>query len=212
MVGIIGATAYCVFAGAEIAMERSLVMALVMFGAVLADRPALSLRNLAIAALLVLAREPETLLGPSFQMSFGAVAALVAIAPLLTRARSSIPSRGPISRAVAWARRALIGLAATTFVAGLATAPFSTYHFQKANPLGLLGNALALPLVGVVVMPSALLGVLAYPFGLDRPVWGGDGHRRQLRAGHLGLGERARRSSCRLSAPARWPCSPSPSF
>ena len=157
---MIGATAYCVFAGAEIATERSLVMALVMFGAVLADRPALSLRNLAIAALLVLAREPETLLGPSFQMSFGAVAALVAIAPLLTRARSSIPSSGTISHAVAWAPRALIGLATTTFVAGLATAPLSAYHFQTAIPLGLLGNALALPLVGVVVMPSALLGVL----------------------------------------------------
>ena len=70
-------------------------MTLVMFGAVLADRPALSLRNLAIAALIVLAREPETLLGPSFQMSFGAVAALVAVAPILTRARSDLPPTGP---------------------------------------------------------------------------------------------------------------------
>lgn len=171
VVGMIGATVYCVFAGAELATERSLIMTLVMFGAILADRPALSLRNLAIAALIVLSREPETLLGPSFQMSFGAVAALVTVAPLLTRARIGIPPTGNLSRALGWVRSALIGLAATTFVAGLATAPFSAYHFQTANPLGLLGNALALPLVGIVVMPSALAGVLAYPFGLDRPIW-----------------------------------------
>jgi competence protein ComEC len=65
----------------------------------------------------------------------------------------------------------LLGLLATTLVAGLATAPFASYHFQAANPYGILGNALALPLVSLVVMPAAVLGMLAYPFGLDRPVW-----------------------------------------
>ena len=58
-------------------------MSLVMFGALLADRPALSVRNLTISAIVVLAREPEALLGPSFQMSFGAVAALAAFVPAL---------------------------------------------------------------------------------------------------------------------------------
>ena len=59
----------------------------------------------------------------------------------------------------------------TTMVASVATAPFAAYHFQTLNPYGLVGNALALPLVSLVVMPAAVLGVLAYPFGLDRPVW-----------------------------------------
>jgi competence protein ComEC len=65
----------------------------------------------------------------------------------------------------------MLGLVTTTLVASIATAPFSAYHFQSLNSYGLIGNALALPLVSVVVMPSAVLGVLAYPFGLDRPVW-----------------------------------------
>ena len=69
VVAMIGATAYCVFSGSEVATERSLIMILVMLGAILIDRPALSLRNLALSALIVLAREPETILGPSFQMS-----------------------------------------------------------------------------------------------------------------------------------------------
>ena len=55
--GMAGATIYCVFSGADVAAERSLIMILVMQGAILFDRPALSMRNLAISALVVLTRE-----------------------------------------------------------------------------------------------------------------------------------------------------------
>ena len=167
---MVGATVYCIFSGSDVATERSLVMTLVMFGAVLVDRPALSIRNLSIAALIVLAREPEALLGPSFQMSFGAVAAMMALVPLMHLKGESGPST-VLERSLKWSGQALFGLLITTLVASLATAPFSAYHFQSLNPYGLVGNALALPLVSLVVMPSAVLGVLAYPFGLDRPVW-----------------------------------------
>ena len=68
-------------------------------------------------------------------------------------------------------RRTRVGLVTTTMVASIATAPFAAYHFQTLNPYGLVGNALALPLVSLVVMPAAVLGVVAYPFGLDGPVW-----------------------------------------
>jgi competence protein ComEC len=143
----------------------------VMFGAVLVDRPALSIRNLSIAALIVLAREPEALLGPSFQMSFGAVAAMMALVPLMhwkpiEKAPATLFERGLLGIG-----HAMLGLVTTTLVASIATAPFAAYHFQSLNPYGLIGNALALPLVSLVVMPSAVLGVLAYPFGLDRPIW-----------------------------------------
>jgi competence protein ComEC len=146
-------------------------MTLVMFGAVLVDRPALSIRNLSIAALIVLAREPEALLGPSFQMSFGAVAAMMALVPLMhwkpiEKAPATLFERGLLGIG-----HAMLGLVTTTLVASIATAPFAAYHFQSLNPYGLIGNALALPLVSLVVMPSAVLGVLAYPFGLDRPIW-----------------------------------------
>ncbi len=168
---MIGATIYCIFSGSDVATERSLIMTLVMFGAVLADRPALSIRNLSLAALVVLAREPEALLGPSFQMSFGAVAAMMALVPMMHRGKAERAPATIIERGLAWAGRAMLGLVTTTLVASIATAPFAAYHFQSLNPYGLIGNALALPLVSLVVMPSAVLGVLAYPFGLDRPVW-----------------------------------------
>ena len=168
---MIGASVYCVFSGSDVATVRSLIMTLVMFGAVLVDRPALSIRNLSIAALVVLAREPEALLGPSFQMSFGAVAAMMALVPLMQRKPSEGRSNAVLDQGLRWVAQSLVGLVATTLAASLATAPFAAYHFQTLNPYGLIGNALALPLVSLVVMPSAVLGVLAYPFGLDRPVW-----------------------------------------
>ncbi|WP_134499607.1 ComEC/Rec2 family competence protein [Microvirga pakistanensis] len=171
VVAMAGATAYCVFSGSDVATERSLVMTLVMFGAVLADRPALSMRNLSVAALVVLAREPEALLGPSFQMSFGAVAAMMALVPLMQWHTTEVAQRTLIEKAFAWTLRSVCAIITTTLVASLATAPFSAYHFQSLNPYGLVGNALTLPLVSLVVMPAAVLGVLAYPFGLDGPIW-----------------------------------------
>ncbi len=117
LAAMLGATAYCIFSGSDVATERSLIMTLVMLGAILVDRAALSMRNLALAAIIVLLREPDALLGPSFQMSFGA------------------------------------------------------FHFQTFNPFGLLGNAMALPFVSLCVMPAAVFGVIAYPFGLDWPAW-----------------------------------------
>jgi competence protein ComEC len=166
-----GATAYCVFSGSDVATERSLIMTLVIFGAILVDRPALSIRNLSIAALIVLAREPEALLGPSFQMSFGAVAAMMTFVPLVQPRSREGRSVTTIERGFRWVGQSLLGLVSTTLVASFATAPFAAYHFQSLNPYGLIGNALALPLVSLIVMPSAVLGVLAYPFGLDGPVW-----------------------------------------
>ncbi|MBY0296041.1 MAG: ComEC family competence protein [Methylobacterium sp.] len=171
LAAMVGVTAYCVFSGWDLAAERSLVMTLVMLGAILVDRPALSLRNLALAALVALAREPEGLLGPSFQMSFAAVAGLVACARLVDGSLLRREAAGPLGRAFGWAAAALLGTLATTLVAQVATAPFATYHFQTVQPFGLVGNALTLPLVSVAVMPAAVLGILAYPFALDRPVW-----------------------------------------
>lgn len=167
---MIGATAYCLFSGAEVATVRSLIMTLVMLGSVLVDRPALSMRNLALAAIIVLLLEPEALLGPSFQMSFGAVAALIAFAERWQALNGAEPRPN-----LPWPLRpiwyAVLGITVTTLLATAATAPFGAYHFQTFNPFGLLGNALALPFVSLIVMPAAVLGVLSYPLGLDGIAW-----------------------------------------
>ena len=167
---ITGAVAYDVFAGSEVATERSLAMTAVILIAVLFDRPALSMRNLAIAALIVLVREPVTLLGPSFQMSFAAVAAMIAAFernPSHDRTETTNVAPTGLDRI----RRVLVVMVATTLVASLATDPFATFHFHRFNPYGLIGNSLTLPVVEFIVMPMSLFGVAAWPFGLDAPAW-----------------------------------------
>lgn len=167
---MLGATAYNLFSGSEVATERALVMTLVLLGAVLFDRPAISMRNLAIAALIVLAREPSTLLGPSFQMSFAAVAAMIAVFERPahpTRAEDRDAPPGALGRA----RTVLLVMLVTTGVASLATDPYATFHFHRITVYGLIGNSLTLPLVEFVVMPAAVFGVLASFFGLDAPIW-----------------------------------------
>ncbi|MDB5589798.1 ComEC/Rec2 family competence protein, partial [Enterovirga sp.] len=171
VVGMAGATTYCVFSGSEVATERSLVMILIMQGAILFDRPALSLRNLAISALVVLTREPEALLGPSFQMSYAAVAGLIGFAELVQRLRPAVEPGDPLRRAALWLALAIGGLLGTTVIATIATGPFSTFHFHQLQPYALIGNAATLPLVSLAVMPAAVLGIVALPFGLDRPIW-----------------------------------------
>jgi competence protein ComEC len=180
--------AYNVFAGSEIATQRSLIMTAILFGAMLISRSAISMRNLAIAALIVMALEPESVTGPSFQMSFAAVAALIALyertgadpgkaetglLAILGRSGGGAPAGAMPwpARGARWCAGLAIGAVLTTLAAEAATGPFSLYHFQRISPYGLIGNALTLPLVSFVVMPMAVIGALAWPFGLDGPAW-----------------------------------------
>ena len=172
LIAMAGATAYCVFSGSEVATERSLVMTLVMLGAIVVGRPALAMRNLALAAIIILIREPETILGPSFQMSFAAVAGLIAAFERGPGHVEATPA--PSRRLGLWPHRLRLAIFATvvsSLVASITTDPFATFHFHRVTPYGLIGNALTLPLVEFVVMPAALVGVAVHPFGLDAPVW-----------------------------------------
>ena len=181
---MIGAIAYDIFAGSEVATERSLFMTLALFGAILVGRPALSMRNLVFAALIIIAMEPESILGPSFQMSFAAVAALIAAFEKIPSAstqraqktqqeneRKTAINRTIIDRAGLGLFRHLKAIILTTCFAEIATAPFALYHFQRFQPLGLIGNMFTIPLVEMVAMPAGFIGLLALPFGLDAPVW-----------------------------------------
>ena len=148
---------YLVLSGGNVATERAFIMVAVIFVAVLLDRRALTLRAVAIAAIIVLVWQPEALVGPGFQMSFAATTALVAVFGAL---------RGvDLSRLPRWARPVL-SVVISSAVAGLATAPFAAAHFNQIAHYGLIANLLSVPLMGVLVMPAAVLAVCLAPFGL----------------------------------------------
>ena len=179
---MIGAILYDVSTGSRVGTERALIMTLVMLSAVLFDRVALSMRNLAFAAFFVVAFEPEALLGASFQLSFAAVAALVAVyetrGAMIARRRETPAHVVPQGRLAIWretiADRLLHGPWAALFAtlcATSATASFMANDFHELSPYVLIGNPLTLAIIEFFAIPGALLGAALYPLGLDRFVW-----------------------------------------
>ncbi|MGD1934300.1 MAG: ComEC/Rec2 family competence protein [Candidatus Phaeomarinobacter sp.] len=171
-VALVGAFGYLLVSGASVATQRAFVMFTLIFIAVMLDRPAITMRNVALAAMIVMLLTPEAVMEASFQMSFAAAIALVAFyeaaRPWLSRWNSALVDRGMLAKAVLY----LGGIALTSIVASLATAPFAAYHFNRVVDFGLVANLAAMPLVGIVVMPSALLAFIAMPFGLEAiPLW-----------------------------------------
>ncbi len=163
-------TIYLTLSGGGAATMRAYVMAAIIFAAILLDRPAISMRNLAIAAFVVVVLSPESVMEPGFQMSFSAVVALIAVWEYWRdrpTARIVADDVVPGSRLLRFIARALAGIAITTLVAGLATGPFAAYHFERVASYSLLGNLLAAPLVALVIMPFGLLSLVAMPFGLE---------------------------------------------
>ncbi|EBA11704.1 ComEC/Rec2 family competence protein [Roseobacter sp. CCS2] len=148
---------YLALSGGSVSTERAYIMVAVMFVAVLLGRRALTLRAVAMAAILVLLWQPEALIGPGFQMSFAATTALVAVFGALRRF--------DFSRWPRWSR-AILSVVLSSFIAGLATAPFAAAHFNQIAHYGLIANVLSVPLMGVLVMPAAVLAVCLAPFGL----------------------------------------------
>jgi competence protein ComEC len=160
------ATLYLALSGAAIATQRSYLMVAVIFLAVMLNRPAISLRNIACAALLILALMPESLLDASFQMSFAATAALVAGYETFGR-RLNYNARGVWDRLLMLPVLFAAGTLFTTLLASTATAPFSAYHFHNGATYAPLGNLLGMPAVSLIVMPAAVLSLVAMPFGLE---------------------------------------------
>ena len=151
-----GALGYLLISGAAFATVRSYIMISIMFIAVLLDRPALALRNVALAALLILLSWPESLLDAGFQMSFAAVVCLVSVYEWLRardEAREGWMRRGAIARTLLF----FGGIVTSTLVAGLAVAPFGIYHFHNTQQFAILANLAAIPICNLVVMPAALV-------------------------------------------------------
>lgn len=164
LAALAAASFYLMISGASSASTRAFVMLATMLVAVLLDRPALSMRTLALAATVILLLGPESLIEPGFQMSFAAVVGLIAVAEW-EQMRPRAETFGP--RRFLHVRRYIRGIATTSLVGSIATVPYAIYHFDRATHYAVLGNLLAMPIMGFVAMPAAALSVFLMPFGLD---------------------------------------------
>ena len=160
-----GAAFYLVISGAATPATRAFVMLASMLFAIMVDRPAFSMRALAFAAAIILFARPESLIEPGFQMSFAAVSGLIAVAEWEQRRAAAGKGEGPVSFAAA--RRYLRGIAVTSLVGSIATMPYAAFHFDRATHYAVLGNLLAMPIMGFVTMPAAALSIALMPVHLD---------------------------------------------
>lgn len=176
LAAMLAITGYLLISGAEVAALRSFIMLAVMLVAVIFDRAALTMRNLAIAAIITLVVSPHEVVGPSFQMSFAATAALIGGFQLWSDYRRAHPRTR-----FAGERNLLVGLAGrgiamiaiiavTSILAGLATTIYGVWHFQRISPLSLVANVAVSPII-TLAMWTGVLASAAAPFGLDGPVF-----------------------------------------
>ncbi len=164
--GILSALAYTLLVGAPLPTVRSVLMTGMVMGAILLDRHPLSMRLVAFAGLVTIAMDPEGMLGPSFQMSFAAVVALIAA---FERGSSRLAEW---RSEAGWFLRSLLyvgGILLTSVVATLATLPFALFHFQQIAFYGVLSNLIAIPITSFWVMPWSLIAYALMPFGLEAP-------------------------------------------
>jgi competence protein ComEC len=164
---LLSSTFYLLLSGASAPPVRAWIMLACMLIAVIADRPALSMRAVAMAALIIVAIEPESVIEPGFQMSFAAIVGLIALAEWhAARPRGDEPAQG-LWRLARGLGKYMAGVIGASVIAGLATASFAIFHFNRAVGYSLLSNLLALPLVGAIIMPAAAVTVVLMPFGLE---------------------------------------------
>ena len=167
-VGALAGIAYTLLTGAQVPTVRACAAAMLVLIALATGRDALSLRMVAVAAIFVLLLWPESVVGPSFQMSFSAVLAIVALhssAPV--KAFLAPREEGTLAR---FGRGAAM-LFLTGLVIELALMPIVLFHFHRAGLYGAFANVFAIPLVTFISMPLIALGLVFDIVGLGAPFW-----------------------------------------
>jgi len=167
-VGAIAGISYTLLTGAQVPTVRACAAAMLVLLALATGREALSLRMVAMAAVFVLMLWPESVVGPSFQMSFAAVLAIVAL-------HSSAPVQAFLApREESYLARLGRGTAMlflTGLVIEIALMPIVLFHFHRAGLYGAAANVFAIPLVTFISMPLIALGLIFDLVGLGTPFW-----------------------------------------
>jgi competence protein ComEC len=161
-VAFAGGVVYAALTGFHVPIERSLAMAALVLVGIVVGRRALSLRGLAVAAFVLMLIEPQAVPGPSFQMSFSAVLALIA-------GYEAVGRRFDIGKAGwrGWLGRHVAALAFTSLLAGGASMPFAAYQFQQVQPYYILANLIAVPLTALVVLPAGMVALVLMPLHIE---------------------------------------------
>ncbi len=159
---------YTILTGAQVPTVRSCVAAVLILSGIALGRDAISLRLIAAGALAVLVFRPEALAGPSFQMSFAAVTAIVALHSTRWSAKLFQRREEPLLARIA---RAGVATVATGLAVEAALIPLALYHFHRSGLYGVGANIVAIPLTTFVIMPLEAGALLLDTVGWGKPLW-----------------------------------------
>lgn len=164
----VAAIGYTLLTGAEVPTVRACVAALLVLVALAAGREPLSLRLLAAGAMFVLIFWPQSLAGPSFQLSFAAVATIVGLHESAWMQRFSVMGDAGILQRLGLS---LLSLLITGLAIELVLAPIALFHFHKSGVYGALANIVAIPLTTFLIMPAQIVALLLDGIQWGKPFW-----------------------------------------
>jgi competence protein ComEC len=159
---------YTLLTGAQVPTVRSCVAAVLVLLGIALGRDAISIRLVAVGALVVLLFRPEAVAGASFQMSFAAVTAIVAIHSTAWGRRIFQRRDEDIFRRIG---RSLAAIVLTGLAVEFALIPFALFHFHRAGLYGVAGNVIAIPLTTFVIMPLEAGALLLDSIGAGQALW-----------------------------------------
>ena len=155
-------TAYASIAGHHVSTARALVMVLAYLFAVMIDRAREVPASLALAALVICFAIPGSTADVGFQLSFVSVIAIVLGMRRFTRWRDRrLAVSGLALVHESAGRRAaavILGYCAVSFWAMLGTAPLTAYHFNQFAMVGVVANAVVVPVMGFAGVTLGLAG------------------------------------------------------
>ena len=156
LAGFLAALAYCLISGFAVPAQRTLYMVGVVAAALWLGRATSASRVLAAALFLVLVLDPWAVLSPGFWLSFAAVAVIFYVGTARTARPNGLAQWGRVQWAVT------VGLV-----------PLLLVIFQQVSLVSPIANAVAIPVVSLVVTPLALAGAVlpfAWPLELGHAI------------------------------------------
>ena len=156
--------AYILITGFPISTIRAGIMASCFLASILINRHRNTLNTLAFAAFIILLASPTSLWNPSFQLSFSSVLGIIILTPPLYRL---LFPQDPLTLLTPQKGGRLKRGIALSFIASFAaivvTSPIVAFHFHRVSTMGLVSNAIIIPIVGLGVLPLGLLSLPLIP-------------------------------------------------
>ncbi len=158
--------AYAAIAGHHVSTVRAMVMVLTYMMAIVLDRASEAVASLALAAIVICVALPGSTADIGFQLSFASVLAIVlgmrrfAAWMDMRQRRGRLPGE-PAARGWVIAERPL-GYVAVSFWAMIGTAPLTAFHFNQVSFVGLVANAVVVPIMG---FGATVVGLVGAAFG-----------------------------------------------